>query len=115
MILERLRPLGYTGGITVLKQRVAKLRPVLRAAKSYQRTSYLPGEIAQLDWWHTGVDIPVGKGAGREAFGLVTTLPQNGAESRQRRQQRHCPKRRGPSGRPAIWSLPRGISSLGPT
>ncbi len=22
------------------------------------------GEIAQLDWWHTGVDIPVGKGPG---------------------------------------------------
>lgn len=81
VILERLRPLGYTGGITVLKQRVAKLRPVLRAAKSYQRTSYLPGEIAQLDWWHTGVDIPVGKGAGREAFGLVTTLPHSAAHS----------------------------------
>jgi len=81
VILERLRPLGYTGGITVLKQRVAKLRPVLRAARSYQRTTYLPGEIAQLDWWHTGVDIPVGKGAGRQAFGLVTTLPHSAAHS----------------------------------
>lgn len=81
VILERLRPLGYAGGITVLKERVAKLRPVLQAARSYQRTSYLPGEIGQLDWWHTGVDIPVGKGAGREAFGLVTTLPHSAAHS----------------------------------
>jgi transposase len=81
VILEHLRPLGYSGGITVLKERVAKLRPVLRAARSYQRTSYLPGEIGQLDWWHTGVDIPVGKGAGREAFGLVTTLPHSAAHS----------------------------------
>jgi len=81
VILEHLRPLGYAGGITVLKERVAKLRPVLQAARSYQRTSYLPGEIGQLDWWHTGVDIPVGKGAGREAFGLVTTLPHSAAHS----------------------------------
>jgi len=64
VILEHLRPLGYGGGISVLKQRVAKLRPVLRAARSYQRTSYLPGEIGQLDWWHSGVEIPVGKGPG---------------------------------------------------
>jgi transposase len=81
VILEHLRPLGYAGGITVLKQQVAKLRPVLRAARSYQRTSYLPGEIAQLDWWHTGVAVPVGKGTGREAFGLVTTLPHSAAHS----------------------------------
>jgi transposase len=81
VILERLRPLGYGGGITVLKERVAKLRPVLHAARSYQRTSYLPGEISQLDWWHTGVEIPVGKGAGRQAFGLVTTLPHSAAHS----------------------------------
>ncbi|HUO48498.1 MAG TPA: IS21 family transposase [Acidimicrobiales bacterium] len=81
VILERLRPLGYTGGITVLKERVARLRPVLQAATSYQRTSYLPGEVSQLDWWHTGVDVPVGKGAVREAFGLVATLPHSAAHA----------------------------------
>lgn len=81
VVLERLRPLGYSGGITVLKERLAKLRPVIVAAKSYQRTSYLPGEIAQLDWWHTGVQVPVGKGAAREAFGLVATLPHSAAHA----------------------------------
>lgn len=81
VILERLRPLGYGGGITVLKERVAKLRPVLKAARSYQRTTYLPGEISQLDWWHTGVQIPVGKEATREAFGLVATLPHSAAHA----------------------------------
>ena len=39
VILERLRPLGYQGEITVLKERVAKMRDPLLAAKSYQRTS----------------------------------------------------------------------------
>lgn len=81
VILERLRPLGYGGGITVLKQKVAKLRPAFRAARSYQRTFYLPGELAQTDWWHTGVPIPVGKGAAKEAFGLVTTLPHSAAHA----------------------------------
>ena len=81
VILERLRPLGYAGGITVLKERLARLRPVMVAAKSYQRTSYLPGEIAQLDWWHTGYAVPVGKDAHREAFGLVATLPHSAAHA----------------------------------
>jgi transposase len=81
VILERLRPLGYGGGITILKERLQLLRPLLLAAKSYQRTSYLPGEIAQLDWWHTGVHVPVGKGAAREAFGLVASLPHSAAHA----------------------------------
>jgi transposase len=81
VILERLRPLGYAGGITVLKDRLQQLRPLLLAARSYQRTSYLPGEIVQLDWWHTGVHIPVGKGASREAFGLVAGLPHSAAHA----------------------------------
>ena len=81
VILERLRPLGYGGGITVLKERLARLRPLMFAARSYQRTSYLPGEIAQLDWWHTGYLVPVGKDACREAFGLVASLPHSAAHS----------------------------------
>ena len=57
------------------------MRAPLLAAKSYQRTSYLPGEISQLDWWHTGLMIPVGKGATRQAMGLVTTLPHSAAHA----------------------------------
>ena len=49
--------------------------PTFLAARAFQRTTYLPGEIGQVDWWHTGVQIPVGEGRTREAFGLVTTLP----------------------------------------
>jgi transposase len=81
VIIERLRPLGYAGGITILKERVAKLRPQFRAARSYQRTTYFPGELAHLDWWHTGLSIPVGKGVCREAFGLVATLPHSAAHA----------------------------------
>jgi transposase len=81
VIRERLQALGYSGGITILKERVADLRPGFLAARSYQRTSYLPGELAQVDLWETGVDIPVGKGASHKAFGLVASLPHSAAHA----------------------------------
>jgi len=52
-----LRPLGYAGGITILKERLAELRPAFLAARSYQRTTYLPRELMQLDWWETGMQV----------------------------------------------------------
>jgi len=81
VILERLRREGYAGGITVLKDHLAGIRPSFIAARARQRTSYLPGEIAQGDWWHTGARVPVGGGATKEAFGWVTTLPHSAAHA----------------------------------
>jgi len=49
------------------------------AARAFQRTSYLPGELAQTDWWEPGIVVPVGKGQSRPVFGLVTGLPFCGA------------------------------------
>ena len=76
VILERLRPLGYSGGITVLKDRLAQLRPAavggqeLSADQLSARGDLPAGLVAH------GSQIPVGTGATREAFGLVATLPQ---------------------------------------
>ncbi len=81
VIRERLRPAGYTGGITILKEHLASVRPGFLAARVYQRTTYAPGEIGQVDWWHTGAQVPVGHGRTREAFGLVTTLPFSAAHA----------------------------------
>jgi len=81
VILDHLRRSGYAGGISILKAHLARVRPDFLAARAFQRTSYLPGEIGQLDWWHTGVLVPVGKGVEREAFGLVLTLPHSGAHA----------------------------------
>lgn len=81
VICERLRADGYRGGITILKEHLARVRPAFLAARAFQRTSYRPGEIGQVDWWHTGVGIPVGHGRRREAFGLVTSLPHSGAHA----------------------------------
>ena len=81
VVLQRLRRSGYAGEITILKEHLAKVRPQFLAARCFQRTSYLPGEISQIDWWHTGRQVPVGKGATREAFGLVATLPHSAAHA----------------------------------
>lgn len=81
VIRERLRRDGYTGGITILKEHLARVRPGFLAARTYQRTEYLPGEIGQVDWWHTGARVPVGHGHTREAFGLVTALPFSAAHA----------------------------------
>lgn len=81
VVRERIRAEGYRGGITILKDHLARVRPAFLAARAYQRTSYRPGEIGQVDWWHTGAQIPVGRGRTREAFGLVTTLPFSAAHA----------------------------------
>lgn len=81
VILERLRPEGYEGGITILKDYLQEIRPLFLGARSYQRTSYLPGELAHTDWWEPPLRVPVGRGAFRQVFGLVTTLPHSAAHA----------------------------------
>ena len=81
VILERLRREGYAGGRTILKDHLAGVRPRFVAARAFQRTSYLPGEMSHGDWWHTGRQIPVGERATREAFGWVLTLPHSAAHA----------------------------------
>jgi hypothetical protein len=70
VIREHLVLAGYTGGITILKDHLAQVRPAFTAARAFQRTSYLPGEIVQLDWWHTGVI-----GAGRQGRDVPGVRP----------------------------------------
>ena len=56
-ILERLRPLGYTGGVSILRDRVSKLRP--RAPKeAFLTLDFKPGEAFQIDWADFGFALP---------------------------------------------------------
>lgn len=81
VILEHLQRKGFPGRITIVKDDVAKIRPQFLAARAYQRTSYLPGEIGHADWWEPGLRIPVGKGAARKLYALVATLPHSAAHT----------------------------------
>ena len=44
VIREHLQAEGYGGGITILKDYLQEVRPQFLLARTYQRTSYLPGE-----------------------------------------------------------------------
>lgn len=59
VIAERI---GWTRGMTVLRERVAALRPLYVPLEAFGRTTYRPGELAQWDLWEPAVDIPVGFG-----------------------------------------------------
>ncbi len=80
VIIEHLRRDGYEGGITILKDYLVQVRPLFVQARSYQRTSYLPGEVGHTDWWEAGVSEPVGSRATREMSGLASTLPHSAAK-----------------------------------
>ena len=67
VIAERV---GWVRGLTVFKERVAQLRPVYLPPDPASRTTYLPGEVAQFDFWFPPVEVPVGFGQVRTATGL---------------------------------------------
>lgn len=54
--------IGWDRGLTVLKERVAELRPVYLPPDPAGRTSYVAGEIAQWDLWFPPIELPVGFG-----------------------------------------------------
>jgi transposase len=49
-VLEELRGAGYTGGYSILKEHVARLRPVRPPEPSRERPTFGPGEMAEQDW-----------------------------------------------------------------
>ncbi|MGD8501008.1 MAG: IS21 family transposase [Phycisphaerales bacterium] len=69
-ILERLRPLGYTGGITIVRDLVRRLRP-RRLAEPFLTLDFSPGAAMQVDWADFGYAIP---GCPRRVSALVMVL-----------------------------------------
>ena len=64
VIAERI---GWTRGLTVLKVRIAELRPAYLPPDPASRTAYVAGEIAQNDFWFPDIVVPVGFGQTRTA------------------------------------------------
>jgi transposase len=50
VLFERLQKLGYTGGISILKEYVHPLRPAVAGHAPVQRYETKPGEQVQFDW-----------------------------------------------------------------
>ncbi len=64
VVAERI---GWQRGITVLKDRVAELRPAYLPPDPASRTSYVAGEVAQNDFWFPEITLPVGFGQSHSA------------------------------------------------
>jgi transposase len=64
-IAQRLRECGFTGGITIVRDYVRRVRP--RAREAYLTLSFAPGEAAQVDWGEWGT-IGVGNTRRRLSF-----------------------------------------------
>lgn len=69
-MLERLRPLGYTGGITVLRERMTRLRP-RRDPQAFLTLDFAPASAVQLDWADFGYSLP---GCPRRVSAFVAAL-----------------------------------------
>lgn len=75
-ILEEIRASGYPGGKTILDDLLRDLRPRFAPPpRTYQRTTYHPGELAQVDLMELRSRVPVGRGQTRKAYLLTLELP----------------------------------------
>jgi transposase len=68
-VLERLRGLGFTGGITIVRDRVRQLRP--REAKAFLTLEFAPASTMQVDWADFGYALP---GCPRRVSAFVAVL-----------------------------------------
>jgi transposase len=75
VIAERI---GWTRGLTVLKDRVRELRPVYLPPDPASRTAYQAGEVAQCDLWFPAITLPVGFGQTRSATRLPVLVMVSG-------------------------------------
>lgn len=73
-IRELIAQAGYGGGQTILDVYLREVRPLFAPARTFQRTSYRPGEIGQFDLWEPSRPIPVGHGQERRGWVIVACL-----------------------------------------
>ena len=69
-VLERLRPLGYRGGVTIVRQRLRQLRPAVER-EPFLTLDFAPGAAVQVDWADFGFALP---GCPRRVSAFVMAL-----------------------------------------
>jgi transposase len=69
-LLEQLRERGYTGGITILRDRIRTMRPRV-AREAFLTLDFKPGSALQVDWADFGFAIP---GCARRVSAFVAVL-----------------------------------------
>jgi transposase len=73
-IRELIEPLGYAGSKTILDDYLREVRPLFERRRTFQRTVYRPGELAQFDLWEPRGEIAVGHGQTRRGWVVTAEL-----------------------------------------
>lgn len=73
-VREKIEAEGYEGKKTILDDYLREVRPRYLPLRTYQRTSYRPGEICQFDVWQPKHEVPVGHGQTRAGFVVTCVL-----------------------------------------
>jgi Integrase core domain len=71
VIAQRLRPLGFTGGLSIPKDCLRAVRTETAAKRAYVRMEPGPGERFEIDWGHFGALLYQGHARKLYAFCLV--------------------------------------------
>jgi len=71
VIQQRLQPLGYSGGPTILRAYLHRIRPKAKPARAFVRMEPAPGERFEVDWGHFGALDYAGDKRKLYAFALV--------------------------------------------
>src|SRR6516165_4874484 len=66
--------LGYEGGKTIFDDYVREVRPRYLVRRTFQRTVYRPGELAQCDLFEPREPVPVGHGQTRRGWVVTVEL-----------------------------------------
>lgn len=69
-VLERLRPLGYQGGISVLRELLRTMRPG-QEREAFSILAFTPGSALQVDWADFGFALP---GVPRRVSAFIAVL-----------------------------------------
>ncbi len=73
-VRELIEPLGFKGGQTIVNDYLREIRPLFVPRRTFQRTTYRPGEICQFDLWEPSSHVPVGYGQTRRGWVVVACL-----------------------------------------
>ncbi len=102
---ELIAESGYEGGKTILADWLREVRPRFCPPRTFQRTSYRPGEILQFDLVVPRCEIPVGHGQTRRAWVLTAALGYSRAAAGALIFSRQMPD--------LVWGMSRCIAQLG--
>jgi transposase len=69
-VLERLRPLGYQGGVSVLRELLRSMRPG-REREAFTTLDFAPASAMQVDWADFGFALP---GVARRVSAFIAVL-----------------------------------------